>query len=65
MINVDVSMKVNNVETMLAFLEDEQKRTCHNSFLDLHETEVLNECAYEQLQFKKYAYAVRTIDDSF
>lgn len=65
MINVDVPVKVDNIETMLEFLEDEQERPCHNSFLDLHETEILNEFAYRQIQFKKYAYAVRNIDDSF
>lgn len=36
MINVDVPIKVENMETLLEALEDEQERPEHNSFMDFH-----------------------------
>ena len=65
MINVDVPVKVENMETLLEFLEDEQERPCHNSFLDLHEPAIMDDFTYRQLQFKKYGYAVSNANDSF
>ena len=65
MINVDVHVKVENMETLLEFLEDEQERPCHNSFLDLHEPAIMDDFTYRQLQFKKYGYAVSNANDSF
>ena len=53
MINVDVPIKVENMETLLEALEDEQERPEHNSFMDFHEEAILDESTYRQLQFKK------------
>ena len=63
MINVDVPIKVENMETLLEALEDEQERTEHNSFMDFHEEAILDESTYRQLQFKKYGYAVSNATD--
>lgn len=68
MINVDVSIKVENVETLLEHLEHENGSGLvyeHSGFLDLHEPEILNDRLFKHLQFKKYAYAVRNVDDTF
>jgi len=58
MINTDAHIEVENIETLLDFLEEEQERPCHNSFLDLHEPEILDDFTYRQLHSKKYGYAV-------
>lgn len=63
MINVDVPIKVENMETLLEALEDEQERPEHNSFMDFHEEAILDESMYRQLQFKKYGYAVSNATD--
>lgn len=63
MINVDVPIKVENMETLLEALEDEQERPEHNSFMDFHEEGILDESTYRQLQFKKYGYAVSNATD--
>lgn len=63
MINVDVPIKVENMETLLEALEDEQERSEHNSFMDFHEEAILDESTYRQLQFKKYGYAVSNATD--
>lgn len=63
MINVDVPIKVENMETLLEALEDEQERLEHNSFMDFHEEAILDESTYRQLQFKKYGYAVSNATD--
>ena len=65
MIKVNVPVNVENMETWVEFLEDGQERPCHNSFMDLHEPEILDEIDYKQVQYKRYGYAVRNIDDSF
>lgn len=65
MINVNVPIKVENIETLLEFLEDEQERPCRNSFLDLYEPAIMDDFAYRQMQFKKYGYAVSNANDSF
>lgn len=65
MINVDVPIKVENLETLLERLEDENGSGLvyeHSGFLDLHEPSILNDTAYRQLQFKKYGYAVTNTD---
>ena len=51
MINVDVPIKVENMETLLEALEDEQERPEYNSFMDFHEEAILDESTYRQLQF--------------
>ena len=63
--NLDIPVEVNNLETLMEFLEAGQEKPCHNSFLDLHEPEILEEADYKQMQYKKYAYAVKEVDDSF
>ena len=65
MVKVDVSVEMENIDTLLELLEEEQERPCHNSFLDLDEPEILDDFTYRQLQFKKYGYAVSNSDDSF
>ena len=52
---LDIPVEVNNLETLMEFLEAGQEKPCHNSFLDLHEPEILDEADYKQMQFKKYA----------
>lgn len=58
MINVNAPVEVENLETMLEYLESEQERPYHNSFLDLDESEIMDDLDYKQKQFKRYAYAV-------
>ena len=61
MINADAPIKVENIETLLERLEDENGSGFvyeHSGFLDFHEPEILNDSAFRQLQFKKYGYAV-------
>ena len=65
MIDVNVPVKVENIETLLEFLEDEQERPCRNSFWDLYEPAIMDDFTYRQMQFKKYGYAVSNANDSF
>lgn len=65
MMDVNASVEVVNLETMLEHLESEQKRPYHNSFLDLNEPEMMNKQDYDHLQYKRYAYAVEKMDDSY
>lgn len=58
-------LEVNNLETLVEFLESEQERPIENTFLDLHEPEILDDFTYRQLQFKKYGYAVKNTSASF
>ena len=65
MINADVPIEVENMDTLLDFLEAGQERPCHNSFWDLDEPEIQDDFTYKQMQFKKYGYAVSNVGDSF
>jgi hypothetical protein len=65
MINVDVPIKVNNMETLLGFLDDEQEGTCDNSFFDMNEPAIVDDLTYRLLQSRKYPYAVSNVNDSF
>ncbi len=56
--------EVNNLETLLKSLKAERDRPCHNSFLDLHEQEFMDEQTYSSLQFDENGYVANLIDDS-
>lgn len=60
-----ININIRNVETLLEYLESEQERPYHNSFLDLEEPEILSDAEYKRIQFKKYAYPIIKMDDSF
>lgn len=64
MINVNTSVEVNNLETVLEHLMSEQEKPYHNSFLDLDEPQMLSDAEFNRLQFKKYSYAVEKVYDS-
>lgn len=59
--------KVENMEDILEALDSEQERSVEETFLDLHEPSLMDERIFQENQkvCKKYAYAVRNIDDSF
>ena len=70
MINVDVPITVVNMETLTQFLDDKVETNSgygceHAGFVDLHEPEIMPEFDYRQVQFKKYGYEVRNVDDTF
>lgn len=56
--------EVNNLETLLKSLKAERDMPCHNSFLDLHEQEFMDEQTYSSLQFDENGYVANLIDDS-
>ena len=51
-------IEIENMDTLLEVLEEEQERPCYNSFLDLNEPEIVDEFTYEQMRYDKYGYAV-------
>lgn len=62
MINIDVPIKVENMETLLEHLDDENGSGFvyeHSGFLDLYEPNILDDFQFRQAQFKKYGYAVK------
>lgn len=65
MMDVNDSTEVTNMETLIQALDDEQERSCHNSFLDLNEPEIIDDFTYRQLQYKKYGYAISNANDPF
>lgn len=59
MINVDRPLKVENLETLVEALDEEQlSEYHHNGFVDTNEQAILDEFTYRQLQSKQYGYAV-------
>lgn len=54
-----------NLEEAIEIIESRKEKVVHNTFLDLQEPEILGESDYKQMQYKKYAYAVNTLDDKF
>ena len=61
----DVDTEVRNLETLIKSIEDKQEKPVTHTFLDLNEPEILDNEDYERMAFHKYAYAVKTVDDSF
>lgn len=54
-----------NLEEAIEIIEAGKEKVVSNTFLDLQEPEILGESDYKQMQYKKYAYAVKTVDDKF
>ena len=63
MINVDKPLKVENMETLIECLDEQNGETGfvfeHAGFLDLNEPAILEDDRYRRARFKKYGYAVR------
>lgn len=53
------SIEIENMDTLLEVLGEEQERPCHNSFLDLNEPELMDDFSYRQMQYNRYGYAVK------
>lgn len=64
-IPLEIPVAVKNIETLVAFLESQQEKPVQNTFLDLHEPEILSEADYKHMQYKRYAYAIKEVDDAF
>lgn len=63
MIAINKAVEVNNMDSLMDYFEEEQERPCYNSFFDLNEPEILSKSEYEQMEFKKYGYAVINDND--
>ena len=62
-IPLEIPIEINNLDDLVEFLEDQQEKPEENSFLDLHEPEILDDFTYRRMQreTKKYGYAVRNV----